>query len=211
MATAKTDASAAKSPARAPRPTAAEHLALVEAAQAGDRRAFARLYRSHGRLVHGVLLSRLPRAELRDAMQEVFTVALTKLGELREPGSFAAWLAAIARNYARDWFKRHANRSEIAHEPQAVEGAAGSPDIELGGAGGQQRLADALSLLGAMGELSEDYREILVLRFVEGFSGPEIAAALDMTPGSVRVKLHRGVSRLRDRLSAEPASGGCHE
>lgn len=80
--------------------------ALVVAARAGDRRAFAELYRRHARTVHGVLLSRLPRSELRDAMQDVFTLALSKLASLREVDSFSAWLATIARNLARDWHKR---------------------------------------------------------------------------------------------------------
>lgn len=174
-------------------PSAADTAAWVEAARAGDRRAFARLYRSHGRMVHGVLLARLPRAELRDAMQEVFTAALAKLGDLREPSSFGPWLGSIARNCARDWFKRHRNTHELAHEPSELDAADRNP--------GPEGLADALSLLDAMRELSEDYREILVLRFVEGLSGAEIAAQLGMTPGSVRVKLHRGVSALRARLN----------
>jgi RNA polymerase sigma-70 factor (ECF subfamily) len=144
-------------------------------------------------MVHGVLLARLPRAELRDAMQEVFTAALTKLGDLRDPAAFGPWLGSIARNCARDWFKRHRNTRELAHEPGELEAARETA--------GHERLADALSLLEAMRELSEDYREILVLRFVEGLSGAEIAEQLGMTPGSVRVKLHRGVTALRERLN----------
>lgn len=172
-----------------------DSAALVEAARAGDRRAFAQLYRAHGRMVHGVLLTRLPRAELRDAMQEVFAQALAKLDGLREPGSFAPWLAAIARNCARDWHKRSRNTRELAHEPEHFEARSRS--------GAREGVLDALALLDALDELSEDYREILILRFVEGLKGPEIAASLGMTPGSVRVKLHRGVSMLRTRLRPE--------
>jgi RNA polymerase sigma-70 factor (ECF subfamily) len=179
-------------PSEVARPNPAATSAWVEAARAGDRRAFARLYRSHGRMVHGVLLARLPRTELRDAMQEVFTAALAKLGDLRDPASFGPWLGSIARNCARDWFKRHGNTRELAHEPSDLEAARATV--------GHEALADALSLLDAMRGLSEDYREILVLRFVEGLSGAEIAEQLGMTEGSVRVKLHRGMSALRERL-----------
>ncbi len=182
-------------PGEQPRPSAADTAALVEAARGGDRRAFAALYRGYGRMVHGVLLARLPRAEVRDAMQEVFTAALGKLDELRTPASFGPWLGAIARNCARDWFKRRGNTSELAHAPSHFDATAASE-----GRAPHEAMADALSLLDAMAELSEDYRELLVLRFVEGLTGPEIAAQLGMTPGSVRVKLHRGVSALRERL-----------
>jgi RNA polymerase sigma-70 factor (ECF subfamily) len=164
--------------------------ARVEAARAGDRRAFAALYRDHARTIHGVLLARLPRAELRDAMQEVFTVALTKLGDLRDPSAFSPWLASIARNLARDWHKRH---RELSRPPERL-------DDERGASRG---LDDALDLLEAMRELPEGHREILVLRFVEGMTGPEIAAAVGLTPGSVRVKLHRAVTMLRQQIRHE--------
>ena len=50
--------------------------------------------------------------------------------------------------------------------------------------------------------LSETYRETLILRLVEGMTGPEIAARTGMTHGSVRVNLHRGMEQLRAKLSA---------
>jgi RNA polymerase sigma-70 factor (ECF subfamily) len=49
--------------------------------------------------------------------------------------------------------------------------------------------------------LSETYRETLILRLVEGMTGPEIAARTGMTHGSVRVNLHRGMEQLRAKLS----------
>ena len=58
----------------------------------------------------------------------------------------------------------------------------------------------ALGLLEKIQELPEAYRETLVLRFVEGMTGPEIAARTGLLPASVRVNLHRGVSLLRDKL-----------
>ena len=165
--------------------------AQVRAAQAGDRQAFARLYRSHARTVHGILLSRMPRSELGDAMQEVFAVALGKLGSLRDPARFVPWLASIARNHARDWARR---RSQAG------------PACELSGAepAASRELDDALLALDALEVLGDDERELMVLRFVAGMTGPEIAAAIGMTPGSVRVKLHRGVTKLRRRL-VEPS------
>ena len=56
-----------------------------------------------------------------------------------------------------------------------------------------------MALLAAVGELPEAYREPLILRFVEGMSGPEIAARTGLTHGSVRVNLHRGMQLLREK------------
>jgi len=56
--------------------------------------------------------------------------------------------------------------------------------------------------------LSETYRETLILRLVEGMTGPEIAARTGMTHGSVRVNLHRGMEQLRAKLSADPSRVG---
>ena len=161
--------------------------ALVEATRAGEHRAFAELYRRHIKTVHGVLLARLPRTEVRDAMQEVFTLALARLDTLREPAAFSPWLGSIARNLARNWHKR---RRELAAAPEKIDAReARGRDMD-----------DALSLLAAIQKLPEGHRELLVLRFVEGLSGSEIAGALGIAPGSVRVKLHRGVEMLRAQL-----------
>jgi len=61
----------------------------------------------------------------------------------------------------------------------------------------------AAAILDAIRSLSEAYRETLILRLVEGMTGPEIAARTGMTHGSVRVNLHRGMQQLRAKLRAD--------
>jgi RNA polymerase sigma-70 factor (ECF subfamily) len=56
-------------------------------------------------------------------------------------------------------------------------------------------------ILALVRSLPETYREPLILRLVEGMTGPEIAARTGLTPGSVRVNLHRGMQQLREKLS----------
>ena len=58
----------------------------------------------------------------------------------------------------------------------------------------------AREILGLIRRLPEAYRETLVLRFVEGMTGPEIAARTGLTPASVRVNLHRGMKLLRQKM-----------
>jgi len=158
--------------------------ALVAAARAGDREAFARLYELYAPLVHGVLLARVPYDEVGDLVQDVFLVAFRKLGSLRDAARFGPWVAMIARNRATD-FHRRARATEELREEMA--------HAECRGA----EAAEALEIIRA---LPEAYRETLVLRLVEGMTGPEIAARTGLQPASVRVNLHRGMKLLRERL-----------
>ena len=157
----------------------------VEAAQAGDREAFAVLYGQMAAVVHGLLLSRVQTFDVSDLQQEVFVQALQRLPSLRDPAAFWGWLCTIARNVATDHLRRR--RPEPAAPPRTPYALA-------------PHVADARRVLEAIRSLPEAYREPLVLRLVEGLSGPEIAEKTGLTPASVRVNLSRGMKRLRETL-----------
>ncbi|KFN49147.1 RNA polymerase sigma factor [Arenimonas composti] len=161
--------------------------ALVKAARAGDGDAMDRLYRRFAPVVHGILLSRVQAADADDLTQDVFETALQRLHELREDAAFPGWISRIARRAALDaWRRRAPFTGEI---PEAA-----SPADSV------ESHRDAEQALAAIRSLPEAYRETLVLRLVEGLTGPEIAERTGLTPGSVRVNLHRGMAQLRERL-----------
>lgn len=162
----------------------------MRAAQSGDRSAFGALYERYSRMVHGILLARVPRPVAEDLLQDVFLQALPRLASLREVAKFGGWLAAIARNRANDYY-RQAKPVEEWNEGvrEAGGGRAGGADV-----------ADGLFLLEAVRSLPEAYRETLILRFVEGLTGPEIAEKTGLKHGSVRVNLYRGMQMLREKL-----------
>lgn len=162
----------------------AGHAELVEAAQRGDRVAFAELYARFWRMVYGIVLARVAHLDVDDLVQDVFLVAMERLGSLREPAAFGGWLAAIARTRSID----HVRRSPLTTElPSNL--AAREPDR-----------AEALAVLGVLRGLPDSYRETLTLRLVSGMTGREIAEKTGMTEGAVRVNLHRGMKVLRERL-----------
>ncbi|HEY1678639.1 MAG TPA: sigma-70 family RNA polymerase sigma factor [Candidatus Sulfotelmatobacter sp.] len=172
-----------------------EDEGIVQAARDGDRIAFGSLYQRYARMVHGVLLAKVPFADVDDLVQDTFVRALRNLSGLRENGRFGPWLAAIARNLANDHHRHAAPMTELDHEIAAFDSGS-SPDTELSAAG----------VLDAIRILPDTYRETLILRLVEGMTGPEIAAHTGLTPGSVRVNLHRGMQQLRASLKLRPQS-----
>jgi RNA polymerase sigma-70 factor (ECF subfamily) len=169
-----------------------EEDSLVCAAREGDRAAFGRLYDRYARMVHGILLARVPPREVDDLVQEVFLSALRQLHALREISRFGAWLATITRNRANDYFRR-AIPDEKVTEPvdeNQVESRARDHAAKQ----------EAAAILAVVRALPQPYREPLILRLVEGMTGPEIAARTGLTHGSVRVNLCRGMQLLRERL-----------
>jgi RNA polymerase sigma-70 factor, ECF subfamily len=177
-----------------------EDATWVAAARDGDSAAFGQLYERYARMVHGVLLAKVPVCDVDDLVQDVFIRALRRLSTLRETASFGAWLAAIARNVAHDYHRR-----SVPEEPLPDD--ASDQEIQCGTSGGDQDCASA-AILEAVMSLSEAYRETLILRLVEGMTGPEIAARTGMTHGSVRINLHRGMEQLRAKLRAGPSRVG---
>jgi RNA polymerase sigma-70 factor (ECF subfamily) len=171
--------------------TAAKHStsepALADTIRAvadGDRDAFSQLYAAYVRMVHAILIGRVPRRDVDDLVQDVFVTAYTRIRELRDAGAFGGWLATIARNRATDYLRRSRDQVELPHDLP----------------GGDAIEADTMAVLDVIRKLPEAYRETLLMRLVEGMTGAEIAERSGLTPASVRVNLHRGMKLLREKL-----------
>jgi RNA polymerase sigma-70 factor, ECF subfamily len=165
--------------------------ATIRAVAAGDQDAFARLYAGYVRMIHAILLGRVPRRDVDDLVQEVFLTAYTRIRELRDPAAFGGWIATIARNRATDYMRQSREQVEL-------------PD-EL--AGGDPVDTDTFAILDIVRKLPEAYRDTLLMRLVEGMSGNEIAERSGLTPASVRVNLHRGMKLLRERWAGHGPYG----
>ena len=146
------------------------------------------LYERYARVIHGVLLARAPRADVEDLVQDVFLSAWNRLDSLRDPAAFGGWLSMIARNRATDFHRQSIESVELPENLSA-------PEVVV-------EPAEALTVLEVIRTLPAAYRETLVLRLVEGLTGPEIAERTGLTPASVRVNLHRGMALLRDEAGA---------
>ena len=158
---------------------------LVLLAQRGNLVAFGELHRRFARFVHGVALAHGSPHTADDTVQDAFAQAHVKLSLLKEPSAFGVWIAAIARQHARSTNRRG---------PRLVAKPARPGHASTNNA------SDGTQVMAALRALPDAYREPLILRLVNGMSGPEIADHTGLTPGSVRENLERGLTLLRQRL-----------
>lgn len=141
---------------------------------------FGALYERFSPYVHAILIAKLPPAQVEDIHQDVFSDAWRKIEQLHSLEAFGPWIAAIARNKAADFYRRRMRSIALDEVKEASVPPVQDP------------------ILAALQRLPEAYQETLSLRFIEGLTGPEIAALTGLTHGSVRVNLARGVKMLRE-------------
>ena len=164
---------------------------LVEAAQ-GDRARFADLYEEYFELVYAYIARRtFNREEAEDLTAEVFRKALEHLPRFKWTGApFAAWLFRIGSNLIADRAKRSGREVNADSAPVAV---AAAPDFEE-----TERMARIFRMVG---QLAEDQRSVIVMRFAEEKSIREIAEALGRSEGAVKQLQFRALENLRAKLA----------
>ncbi len=181
-----------------PRPDGDPDHDAVAAAQR-DIAAFDVLYRRYVSLVYSYAFFSLgDHHDAEDATERTFLAALRAIGSFEERGaSFRAWLFRIARNTIansrRSRFRRRTSPLEELPEHPAA------PDADP--AALSVRADELRAVQRALAGLSDDRRQVILLRFVEGLSAREIGVVLDRSEGAVRVLLHRTLRDLADRLA----------
>ena len=168
-----------------------DRIGDVDAARQGDRAAFAALHEQYAPMVHGMLLARVGINDADDLVQDVFLHAMRKLPSLRDSGAFGPWLATISRNVAMQFLRDRHRRVTLSQDGSA------KPDSD---SDRHTARTEAVRVLEVIRSLPEAYQETLVLRLVEGLTGPQIAACTGLTAGSVRVNLNRAMYMLREKL-----------
>jgi RNA polymerase sigma-70 factor, ECF subfamily len=181
---------------------------LLGRARGGDADAFSALVRRHDRFLYRAARSVLrDEVEAEDVVQQTFLRAFTKLAKFRGDASLRTWLTRIALN---DAIRRRRERRllvELGELDTATERA--RSDAYLSGRAGFTPEAEAARsqvrnlLERAIDELPPALRTILIMRDVEDASVDETASVLGIKPETVRTRLHRARSRLRETLGTE--------
>jgi RNA polymerase sigma-70 factor (ECF subfamily) len=173
----------------------ATEIRLVREAQQGDLVAFERLYRENERKVFALCLRLSSDASLAEELtQEAFVRAWRKLGSFRGESAFSTWLYPLAVNVAlseRRSRRRRDARFVVTDDPASHERAPSTPRPEAG-----------FDLERAMAALPPGARAVFVLHDVEGRTHEEIAALLDLAPGTSKAQLFRARRLLREALGS---------
>ena len=197
---------------------------LLAAAQAGDPRALDALIERHQRRVYrfGLKMCRDPE-DAKDVLQDTLIAAARSIRDFRGASSVSTWLYTIARSFCikrrrRSKFAPEQEESLDSREPgleaRQVVDPTRSPDEELAGRQVEGALEQAIAGLDPM------YREVLILRDVEGLSAPEVAEIMGLTVEAVKSRLHRARLTVREAVApllspdtagprAEPQAPGC--
>jgi RNA polymerase sigma factor (sigma-70 family) len=144
-------------------------------------------------------------ADARDATQEIFVRAWTKLPRLRDASAFPAWLRRIAVNQSRNWLRNRARRGPIL----SID-ASGADERDLADRRPDFRTAveDRELLDAAFEQLSSDQRTLLALHYAMGFSIAEVAAGLDLPVGTVKSRLNAALIAMRQAAGGAADSAG---
>jgi len=167
--------------------------ALIDAARDGNREAIIELLERHRDSVFrfGMRMCQ-SEADAEDVVQETLLAAAEKLGTFRGEASFSSWLYAIARSGCSR--RRRTTRREAEIDADALVDSSVQPEDAVG----QRHLGVILER--ALASLDSGYREVLLLRDVQGLTTPETAAAMRLSEAAVKSRLHRARDMLRQRV-----------
>jgi RNA polymerase sigma-70 factor (ECF subfamily) len=167
---------------------------LVARVRRGDRQAAGALIERYLRACRAVALAVTgDEADADDVCQDAFVAAIERIDACRQPDRFGAWLMQIVRNRARDHLRARA-RPMLSLDGMTIEDRAPSPVADA------EREDASTRLLAALGELTEERREVLLLHDLEGWPHREIAERMGLPPGTVRSHLHHARRRIRGLL-----------
>ncbi len=177
--------------------------ALLEAVRAGDRRALETLLERHESGVYrfGMKMCR-QEEDAKDVLQETLLAAARHLSDVRGASSVTTWLYTVARSFCIK--KRRTSK----FAPQQVESLDAQREAASDVADprrGPEEDAAGRQLQGvlddAIGSLEPMYREVLLLRDVEGLSAPEVADIMGLSVEAVKSRLHRARVAVRERVA----------
>jgi RNA polymerase sigma-70 factor, ECF subfamily len=169
---------------------------LVQSAKQGDKEAVGELYRRHVDMIYRYAYARLRDATLaEDLTAQVFLKALEGLDTYEPRGvPFRSWLYRIAHARIVDHWRRQARHQEVMLVDSMPAMGPSPEDVVMA----QSQWELAIDLLDA---LTDEQRDVIIMRFLEELSLEEIAKALGKTVGAVKALQHRALASLARLLS----------
>jgi RNA polymerase sigma-70 factor, ECF subfamily len=171
---------------------------VVASVLAGDTDAYAVLVKRYQKPIYNLMYRMTGSCEdALDLAQETFIKAYESLHRFRGGGRFFPWLYSIGLNHSRNFMRRNKARQTVDLEDRDLGSGLDYPGQE------EDRLCarlDSQDVRNALDRLPVDYREAVVLRYHEELSMEEIAAALRISLSGAKMRVHRGLGKLRELL-----------
>lgn len=168
---------------------------VVRDVLAGDRDAFRLLVRRYGDTLHGHALRMTGSPdEAADLVQRALVKGFRKLGSCRDPERVGAWLFRILANMCKDHMRGRSRKDVPLGKVETVLPSSADPEADLEGSEIRSRI------WGALDALTPEQKEAFVLKHVEGRSYEEIAAVMDLSVASLKMRVHRAREALRGLL-----------
>lgn len=184
--------------------TREEELRTVESVLGGDVNAFETLVLSYEKNVYNLALRMVKNPEdASDMAQEAFIRAYNSLASFRGESKFSVWLYRIVSNVCLDFLRsrsRHPTVSLSVENDEGEETELDIPDESQSPEALLERRLTRDSVRRGLDALSEEYRQILLLREIQGLSYDEIAETLSMELGTVKSRIFRARKKLCDFL-----------
>jgi RNA polymerase sigma-70 factor (ECF subfamily) len=172
---------------------------LVEAAQNGHLESFGALYECYHSSMVALAYSMLADRELaEDAAQEVFAAACRDIKSLKSKERFAAWLAGICRNVSRQMLRANKVKPAALGNECAAQSRDDAEDRQE-------------AIRRAVWSLREPERELIVLRYFDGFSQARISEVLNLSPQAVNGRLVRAKRKIAEYLKRYGFTEDNHE
>lgn len=171
---------------------------LVAEAKAGNAEAFGAIFDAYAGPIHRFIASRVHRpSDAEDLTQLVFVKALEALPRYEARGiPFGGWLFRLARNTVIDHVRTRHEHADLEMVAERAHGDAGPDEIAV-----IRQDLDAVS--AALGELTDEQREVIALRFFAGLSAREAAEAMGKQEGTIRGLQFRAIGALRRHLDID--------
>jgi RNA polymerase sigma-70 factor (ECF subfamily) len=172
---------------------------LIEGAKVYSPQAWTELYDAHYLAIYRYCHFRCRDwAAAEDLAADVFLEALRSIHKFEQRGiPISAWLYRIAHNVTADHLRNVARRPLVPLEVAATTEASALREPDIADVSDRRK-----DITNALARLSEDYQQVLVLRFFQGFSHNETATIMGRRPGAVRVLQSRALSALRRAMAA---------
>jgi RNA polymerase sigma-70 factor (ECF subfamily) len=176
-----------------------EIMTWVEQAQDGNEDSFANLYSHYYPLIHRRIWHMVPQADVDDVTQEVFLAVIKSLHSFRGDAKFSTWLHTLTSRQVVNYYRqRERSPEQVDEQVEAMEAQAAFSDHKQD----LRNQEEMIVLQRGITKLSEDYQEVLLLRFADGLPFKDIAEQLGKSLDATKSLFRRALAALKNEIGS---------